>query len=71
MSDLCSFDGKTVAPQLAVKPTLVAELTDKLYGDNTYGDVGTAVNDNNNNHTTAEITAGLSTLSTTTTTRLD
>ena len=29
--------------QLAVKPTLVAELTDKLYGDNTYGDVGTAV----------------------------
>lgn len=70
MSDLCSFDGKTVAPQLAVKPTLVAELTDKLYGDNTYGDVGTAVNDNNNN-TTAEITAGLSTLSTTTTTRLD
>ena len=67
MSDLCSFDGKTVAPQLAVKPTLVAELTDKLYGDNTYGDVGTAVNDNNNN-TTAEITAGLPT---TTTTRLD
>jgi len=50
---------------------LVAELTDKLYGDNTYGDVGTAVNNNNNNYTTAEITAGLSTLSTTTTTRLD
>ena len=58
---------KQLRPQLAVKPTLVAELTDKLYGDNTYGDVGTAVN-NHNNNTTAEITAGLST---TTTTRLD
>ena len=67
MSDLCSFDGKTVAPQLAVKPTLVAELTDKLYGNYTYGDVGTAVNKHNNN-TTAEITAGLPT---TTTTQLD
>ena len=46
---------ETIAPQRAVQLTLVAELTNELYGNNIY-DVDIAYNNNNTTTTAWEIT---------------